>query len=340
MPRHPTDRVGLVWRPLRRNDLDDLSRLLTAIEHLDDPSERHSLADLTESFDETEPADAEAALQALLGCDGGGTVIAYAWNHPISGDVSPRRLYLAGGVHPGWRHRRIGAALLDWQFEQGRAWYRAGWRSGFGPLQLIAYVNDKLTHQRRLYEGAGMEAVRWYADMTLVFDDGPPPEVAAPPGVRLVVFGSTHSEGVRLAHNEAFADLWGSQPVDRVSWDQQLARSSCRLQWSWVALDERTLDVVGYAVNSAHEQDWVARGLSEGWTDRIGVRPGWRGRGIARALLTASMRSFAEAGLAAAGLGVDSDNPSGAFRLYERLGYEATDTVVMYARTEDPPVPG
>ena len=43
------------------------------------------------------------------------------------------------------------------------------------------------------------------------------------------------------------------------------------------------------------------------------------------------MRSFAEAGLDAAGLGVDTDSPTGAFRLYESMGYRATDTTVMYA---------
>jgi len=32
-----------------------------------------------------------------------------------------------------------------------------------------------------------------------------------------------------------------------------------------------------------------------------------------------------------AGLGVDTDSPTGAFRLYESIGYRATDTSVMYA---------
>ena len=32
-------------------------------------------------------------------------------------------------------------------------------------------------------------------------------------------------------------------------------------------------------------------------------------------------------------LGVDTDNPHGAFGLYTRLGYEHGETQVMYART-------
>ena len=43
------------------------------------------------------------------------------------------------------------------------------------------------------------------------------------------------------------------------------------------------------------------------------------------------MRSFADAGLDAAGLGVDTDSPTGAFGLYESMGYRAAETTVMYA---------
>ena len=64
------------------------------------------------------------------------------------------------------------------------------------------------------------------------------------------------------------------------------------------------------------------------------MRPAWRRRGIARALLAASMRSYAEAGLDAAGLGVDTENPTGAYGLYAEMGFVATNTTVLYARTE------
>nr|WP_239579034.1 GNAT family N-acetyltransferase [Microlunatus panaciterrae] len=170
--------------------------------------------------------------------------------------------------------------------------------------------------------------------MSFLFD-GDPPTAPVPTGVTIVPFSDELSEGVRRAHNEAFADHWGSQPVDRTRWQEQLVRADARPEWSWVALDGETGEVTGYAMNAAYRQDWDAQGYSEGWTDRLGVRRAWRGRGIARALLCASMRSFADAGLEAAGLGVDSDNPTGAFQLYESLGYRAGETIVMHALTEN-----
>jgi mycothiol synthase len=323
----PNDQHGLFWQPLRRCDVEELSRLLTAIEHLDEPSERHSIDELYEQVDE---ADTDSELDGIIGRDGGGTMVAYGWNHPMISDVSPRRVHLTGGVHPGWRRHGIGHALLAWQLVRAREWHAATAREGHGPLKVICAVDTKLSDVRRLYADAGLEPVRWFADMVLSFA-GAVPDFPPPAGIRLVPLSRKLFEAVRRVHNEAFADHWGSQPIDATRWAEQLGRAASRVSWSWVALEETTSEVVGYATNSAYQQDWESQGFSEGWTDRLGVRPGWRGRGIAKALLAASMRSFADAGLDAAGLGVDTDSPSGAFGLYESMGYRATATTVMYA---------
>jgi mycothiol synthase len=323
----PRDEHGLDWRPIAREDVEDLSRLLTAIEHLDQPSERHSIEELYEHLDE---AQVDPGRDSIVGRDGGGSLIAYGWNHPIHSDVDPRRVHVTGGVHPGWRRQGIGHALFDWQLAQAREWHAETSRPGHGPLKVICAVGTSQTDVRELYEQAGLEPVRWFADMTLTFD-GAPPDFPVPAGIRLVPLSRNLFEAVRQVHNEAFADHWGSQPIDANRWAEQLGRSASRISWSWVALEESTSEVVGYATNSAYAQDWAAQGFSEGWTERLGVRPGWRGRGIAKALLGASMRSFAEAGLDAAGLGVDTDSPTGAFGLYESMGYRSADTTVMYA---------
>lgn len=325
---------GLIWQPVTPADLEDLGVLLTAIEHLDEPSERHSMDTLADAFvgGETSPSS-----DTLLGRDGGGTAVAYGWNHPVATDVDPRRVYLTGGVHPGWRRQAIGRQLLAWQLDRARAWYEETFAPPMGPLQLTAYVDEKLDVQQRLYRAAGLEPVRWFADMGLTFEqdaDRPRPAGPAPDGIRLVPYSKKLSEAVRLAHNDAFAGHWGSQPVARGPWEDQLSRSVARPSWSWVALDAATSEVAGYAMNSAYEQDWEAQGFSEGWTERLGVRHAFRGRGIARALLAASMTSFAEAGLDGAGIGVDSDSPTGSINLYPELGYAASSTIVMYAKLE------
>ena len=319
----------LLWQPLTGADLDDLDTLLTAIEEVDDPGKCHTRSELQLTF-ATGP---DPSPHGRLCRNADGLLVAYGWNHPLPQGSGPCRVHLSGGVHPEHRGQGIGHTLLAWQLEAARSWHGQGERAS-EPLWSILYLDGHHPDQRQLYSDLGLRDVRWYADMTRTL--APPlPQHEDPPGIRVVPLNRKRFEAVRLAHNEVFADHWDSRPIDRQGWEEQLVRPASRLSWSWVALAAETSEVVGYATNAAYEEDWAEQGFSEGWTDRLGVRPAWRGRGVARALLTASLRSFSDAGLDAAGLGVDSDDPSHAFDLYEELGYHATHIVVMFARTDD-----
>ena len=57
-----------------------------------------------------------------------------------------------------------------------------------------------------------------------------------------------------------------------------------------------------------------------GWVNALGVRRDWRKRGVGYALLKQSFAAFYADGRKRAGLGVDSQNLTGALRLYERAG--------------------
>jgi mycothiol synthase len=57
-----------------------------------------------------------------------------------------------------------------------------------------------------------------------------------------------------------------------------------------------------------------------GWVGILGVRPPWRRRGIALALLLHSFAVFRERGCTRVGLGVDAESTTGALELYERAG--------------------
>ncbi len=69
------------------------------------------------------------------------------------------------------------------------------------------------------------------------------------------------------------------------------------------------------------------RARKRGYTEHVFVRRPWRGRGLAKALLVRGLRLLKEAGMDEAELGVDSENDSGAYGFYQRLGYvtERTD---------------
>jgi ribosomal protein S18 acetylase RimI-like enzyme len=72
-----------------------------------------------------------------------------------------------------------------------------------------------------------------------------------------------------------------------------------------------------------------------GWIKDLAVHPAHRRRGLGEALLHHAHRAYRERGLERVGLKVDTDNPTGAPRLYERLGYR-TDRVYAILELRDP----
>ena len=58
-----------------------------------------------------------------------------------------------------------------------------------------------------------------------------------------------------------------------------------------------------------------------GWTESITVQPEFRRRGLARALLAASLRAVRDAGATKAALGADLQNPNHAATLYQSMGF-------------------
>jgi len=62
------------------------------------------------------------------------------------------------------------------------------------------------------------------------------------------------------------------------------------------------------------------------------VRRLWRKCGVASALMCQSMRAMKADGLDYATLGVDTQNPTGALGLYERLGFVAVKRMINFEK--------
>ena len=70
-----------------------------------------------------------------------------------------------------------------------------------------------------------------------------------------------------------------------------------------------------------------------GWIQVLGVRPRWRKRGLATALLRHSFRDFRDRGATKVGLGVDGESTTGAVRLYESVGMRQVRRNDTYEKT-------
>jgi GNAT superfamily N-acetyltransferase len=71
--------------------------------------------------------------------------------------------------------------------------------------------------------------------------------------------------------------------------------------------------------------------------ENLAVRRAYRGRGIARALLSTAFAEYANKGRVRAGLGVDLTNPTGAYDLYRSVGMYPAFEADMYERSVPAP---
>lgn len=307
------------FRAITPADFDAVHALMRRIESAD----RLPLATSRESLEEwcDDPHLDLAADTRLL--EDGGTVVAWGqiWHQPS--DRREERAFVFGGVDPGHRRRGIGRRLLAWQIARAEEVLRAN------PAGLPGYVRAQAFAQQvddlALYARHGLVPTRYNDELLRDLVDLPArPEI---PGIAIVPWDAARSEAARVAQNEAFADHWGSTPRDAAAWAHELAAQRMRLDLSFLALDGEA--VVGVCRNVTYPADEEVTGRRDGWIGDVSVVRSHRRRGIASALIVASLEAFQAAGLTHSMLGVDSENPTGAYGVYERLGYLPTDRMVV-----------
>ena len=252
-----------------------------------------------------------------------GSLVAYGlvWHRP-SGSREERAI-LIGVVDPDYRGQGIGRHLIDWQIERSRESLSSCDASL--PWYIRTQEFDWIEDSFRLYRRFGLEPVRFIKEMIRPLDA--PVVTRSVDGVEIVLWDRSLDEGTRAALNEAFGDHWGSTPIDEDSFQHLIERNAIRLDLSFQAVSGG--EVVGYCLNGFFPDDEQVTGRREGWVRSLGVKRAWRGRGVASALLENSFNAFLGAGLTHSMLGVDTENPTGAFGLYEGLGYDELHGTVI-----------
>ena len=243
-----------------------------------------------------------------------------------------RWVYLIlGWVLPEWRGSGIGTAMLHWGEHRSR--------------QLAA--NE---HPGEPFEFAGnasrtelaSAALLLHEDYTLAYTDlemdldpsAPLPECPLPPGIEVrpalpehipliaeSIAESYRSEfpnnRFRNTHVEAAGQAgWYSSPVhDRALWQ--------------VAWDGDFANQVGAVAGQVLPM--IERGRAV--IDEVSVRPAWRRKGLARALLTRALRDLRSRGMAVVRLFTGAEFPTRARDLYTSLGFRVTKEFPRYRKS-------
>jgi mycothiol synthase len=314
--------IGVTYGPMRRTDAPHLAELTTRAASHDGVPVGITEAGFLEMWGEAYLDMAEDSLAAFV--DDNPVAWCRVWHHPS--EERQERAHIFGVVDPGFRRRGIGTHLLTWA--DRRAEERLSARPNDLPKYIRADAGGREDDKRALLERLGMEIVRYFDNMTRSFTH--PIPATDTDGFTIEPWDEARSEEVRRVCIAAFRDHWGSAGVTREGWEEWLSSEATRLDLSLIALVDG--EVVAYAVNAHHKADNEIHGRHEAWVDSLGTLREHRGRGVATALLTESMRRMSSAGFDSIGLDVDSANPTGAHGLYTRLGFEVFFQSTMYQR--------
>ena len=263
---------------------------------------------------EVHPTDVEQSLD--LAGNGGVVVVEspdllVGWA-TVSGDRAD------ADVHPAWRRRGVGSALLAWTEAQAR-------KAGVSRLQQIVTNADAGANQ--LLEGAGyrIHHTSWILQMKM---GEKPPSVVIPPGITLRRYRPDDASAVYRLIEDAFNEWPDRQPTAVADWSAHvLDHASFSPDISRLAFDGEEL--VGAALTDDYPNQ------EEGWVQQVATKASHRRRGIARALLQSVFAAFHATGRRRVGLSTGSH--MGALEPYERIGMRIRRTYTAWVKDLDAP---
>ena len=326
--------MGIIIRNVRMDDIPGLVPLRVAVEEAEHLGLDTNGEDIRRVY--TRPT-LQPEHNSFVAVASDGQIVGNAWLVVRQG-VGETLFNMNGHVHPAWRSRGIGQQLVDAVI--GHARERMGEANGQRIWLQTHTVRDAPLDGGRiaLYESNGFELARWALDMRRELPGlgkiAPiVPIVEEPAGIQLRKWrADVDDKEVGWLLDEAFRDSWGPAEIVMDEWLHTVRGGWMDLEHSVLAWDGEKNRMVGACVNQCNGRTFQRRGRQELYVDDLAVRREYRRRGVATALLTWTLNRADHLGMQSVGLDTDAENPTGAVRLYTRLGFEVIGKMRVYRK--------
>lgn len=307
---------GLSFRRMRLpDDLEAVAALFNAADEADGIEDRNDAEGLGEWYSHASNWD---PLQDVLLAEVSGQLVGYGKVHWVNDTDGGRNYATWGSVHPAWRRRGLGRTILRANQRRLREIAETQDVSSDVDCRFDSWCNDHQVGAVALLESEGFTPARYFFEMLRPTLDAIE-EFPLPDGLEVRPVRAEDHRAIWNADTEAFADHWGGmdfseQAFERFFSGKDFEPELWRVAWDG---DQVAGQVNNMVMREFNEQTGRRRGLLAG----VSVRRPWRGRGLARALVSQSLVAFRDRGMTDAVLGVDADNPTGALGVYEANGF-------------------
>jgi mycothiol synthase len=296
--------TGITTRPLTEDDFEAAHALLALDEeHAMGRPSRMEVSDLRAWLGS---ADVDKDTWLL---EENGRLLGFGF-HEANGELA----VAVGVVHPGARGLGLGAHLVETAVSRAR-------EAGGQRLHYIALAAD--AGAPALLEAHGFHEVRRFYEMAIEQVE-PPTGRPLPDGLVLETFRDEDARAFHAALEESFRDHWEHHGTPFEEWWDKRSAAADFDPTFWFLIRDGD-DIAAVARNDPNRN-------GGGWVSALGVRRPWRGRGLGRALLLHTFAEFYRRGMPRVSLGVDSENPTGATRLYESVGMTAEVEQVVFEK--------
>ena len=268
--------------------------------------------------------------QDMLFAEVNNEVIGYSRGFWRQEENGPRIYGSVGFLAPAWRHKGIGASMFRWIENRMRVIAESHTVKETSLLE--SFVTDGNIGLAALLEKNNYKPIRYMVDMVQP-DLENIPDFPMPDGLEVRPAMPEHHRAIWDADTEAFRDHWGYAEPTEEDYQAWLGNKIIFQPQLWqIAWDINTNEIAGQVrtfINTAENEKYNRK---RGYTEFISVRRPWRKRGLARALIVRSLRLQKEQGMTESALGADSENISGATRVYEDCGFQVTKRNTIYRK--------
>ncbi len=316
---------GVDFRVFRgRADYPDLARIITAHSKGEGDDRVETAEGIASGYDHLENCD---PARDLVVVEVDGRAVGYTrvfWEQEVDG---PRVYRMFCFLDPAYMARGIGAALVEWDMSRLR---EIAAEHADAPEKFFeTWLNDNNAAAAALIRGAGFEPITYSATMVRPTVDDLP-DHRLPDGLEIRPVRDEDLRTIWEADVEAFRDHWGFSEPTEESYQRFLTYPyNDPTLWKIAWDEEGVAGQVKSFIDTAQNDEYQRK---RGWTEAISTSRRWRRRGVAKALIVESIRELAARGMTEVALGVHTENPNGAYQLYESLGYEVTQTWTTYRK--------